>query len=334
MLQLENMIEYLSQNGVIVQQLTTERNYWFVRTDGGNYFDAYISGGFIGLGWNEIAFTEPDDKGNYPEEVLKFVEELGHKQPTRVLNQIKRFYKEMKAGDVVVIPSTSSLNLAFGYIADDTVYEEKNLTSDDIENGACPYVRRRHIDWITNIDKARIDPHLYALFRNHQVISDGNNYSEYINRVLHTFYIKDNIAHLVFTVEAKTNPDAVSIPNFILGLIDRADCLNQESPFLDSDIYLEDEINTRINVQSPGVIEFIGNPVCVAALAIISVALFGGKAKFEHTKEKTSGEISTEGLAGLIMKVLTFYAKQKDNNNNRIKKSKQKLDIKDITDDK
>ena len=110
--------------------------------------------------------------------------------------------------------------------------------------------------------------------------------------------------------------------------------MNQESPFLDSGVYIEDEINTRINVQSPGVIEFIGNPVCVAALAVISIALFGGKAKFEHTKEKTSGEISTEGLAGLIVKFLNVYAKKMDTNNNKIKKSKQKLVIKDITDDK
>ena len=92
----------------------------------------------------------------------------------------------MKKGDVVVIPSTSSLNLAFGYISDDEVYIEENITDDDIENGACPYTRRRHVNWIVNIDKARIDPHLYALFRNHQVISDGKSYASYIDRALHT----------------------------------------------------------------------------------------------------------------------------------------------------
>lgn len=333
MYKLEELKLFLNENGVKIHEVDPKRNYWFVRTDGGNYFDSYVSGNYIGLGWNTIAFTEPDEKGCYPEDLLKDLESNGHKQPTRVLNQIKRFYKEMKKGDVVVIPSTSSLNLAFGYISDDEVYIEENITDDDIENGACPYKRRRHVKWLVNIDKARIDPHLYALFRNHQVISDGKSYASYIDRALHTLYIKDGIAHLTFTVEARTNPKALSIPTFMLGLIERAEALAKEIELIDSSKNLEDEINSKINVQSPGVIEFLGSAVGVLAIATISIGLFGGQAKFEHTKEKTSGEISTGGLAGAIVKVLNAYNKGKSINDSKMQNCKNQLQIKNINDD-
>lgn len=331
---LDLMKEFLINNNVHIHNIDDKRNYWFVRTDGGNYFDAYISGSYVALGWNDVPLTEADEKGNYPEDLLKEIEAKGNKQPTRVLNQINRFYHEMKKGDVVVIPSTASLNLAFGYIAEDDVYEETNITKDDIENGACPYQRRRKVDWMVNIDKARIDPHLYALFRNHLVISYGNNYAEYIDRALHTLYIKNNVAHLTFTVEAKQNPKALSIPTFIFGLMARTDELAKEINLFDDGKSVGEKITTKINVQSPGVIEFLGDIPGVIALAIVSVGLFGGNAKFEHTKEKTSGEVSTEGLAGAVIKILKIL---KDNNyvgDKNMLDCKNQLEIKDITDDK
>lgn len=330
---IEELKLFLKENGVKIHEVDSKRNYWFVRTDGGNYFDAYVSGNYIGLGWNAIPFTEPDEKGCYPEDLIKDLESKGHKQPTRVLNQIKRFYKEMKKGDVVVIPSTSSLNLAFGYISDDEVYIEENITDDDIENGACPYTRRRHVNWIVNIDKARIDPHLYALFRNHQVISDGKSYASYIDRALHTLYIKDGIAHLTFTVESKTNPKALSIPTFMLVLIERTEAFIKEYEIIDDCKNLENEIDSKINVQSPGVIEFLGSATNILAIAVMSIGLFGGKAKFEHTKEKTSGEVSTGGLAGAIVKILNAYNNGKSIDNAKMQSCKKQLQIKNINDD-
>ena len=330
---IEELKLFLKENGVKTHEVDSKRNYWFVRTDGGNYFDAYVSGNYIGLGWNAIPFTEPDEKGCYPENLIKDLESKGHKQPTRVLNQIKRFYKDMKKGDVVVIPSTSSLNLAFGYISDDEVYTEENITDDDIENGACPYTRRRHVNWIVNIDKARIDPHLYALFRNHQVISDGKSYASYIDRALHTLYIKDGIAHLTFTVEAKTNPKALSIPTFMLGLIERTESFAKKYKIIDDCKNLEDEIDSKINVQSPGVIEFLGSIPGVLSIAAISLGLFGGKIKFEHTKEKTSGEISTGGFAGSLISFLKVYNKDKHINDDKMQTCKKQLQIKNINDD-
>lgn len=331
---LESIKQYLKNNNVHIHDIDDKRNYWFVRTDGGNYYDAYISGSYIGLGWNDVPLTDTNNKGTYPETLLKELEEKGYKQPTRVLNQINRFYYEIKKGDVVVIPSTSSLNLAFGYIADDDVYEENNITDDDIENGACPYTRRRKVNWIINIDKARIDPHLYALFRNHQAISSGNNYSDYIDRALHTLYIKNNIAHLTFTVEAKQNPKVLSIPTFIFGLMARTNELAKEIKLIEKDKNVEEKITTKINVQSPGVIEFLGDIPSVLTLAVIAVALFGGKAKFESNKEKTSGEISTEGLAGAIIKILSLLKNQSYISEENMLNCHDQLEIKNINDDK
>lgn len=46
----EELKLFLKENGVKIHEVDSKRNYWFVRTDGGNYFDAYVSGNYIGLG--------------------------------------------------------------------------------------------------------------------------------------------------------------------------------------------------------------------------------------------------------------------------------------------
>ena len=71
---LDSMKEFLKNNNVHIQNIDDKRNYWFVRTDGGNYFDAYISGSYVALGWNDVPLTEPDSKGSYPEDLLKEIE--------------------------------------------------------------------------------------------------------------------------------------------------------------------------------------------------------------------------------------------------------------------
>ena len=71
---LDLMKEFLINNNVHIHNIDDKRNYWFVRTDGGNYFDAYISGSYVALGWNDVPLTEADEKGNYPEDLLKEIE--------------------------------------------------------------------------------------------------------------------------------------------------------------------------------------------------------------------------------------------------------------------
>ncbi len=319
----KDIFDALSEAGLNVARLDNNRNYWFIRTDGGNYFDAYITGGYVAIGWNDVPYT---DKDNYTDELIADLTARNYGQPTRVLNQIYRFYNEMKKGDIVFIPSTASLHFAFGYIVDDAVYEEY-VSNDDVENGACPYIRRRKVEWFTNIPKARMDPNLYALFKNHQAISDGKNYAEYIDRAINIFYIKNNVAHFTLTANALRNPKVRDIPWFLIGLTEYADKFAHEYNLLNENQQIDDDISSRINIQSPGVIEFIGSPIFLAILAIVFIGLFGGKAKFEQTKTKTSGEISTEGLAGFVTKILQINA---DVSKERLSQSKNSLGIEDI----
>lgn len=323
----KNLEDYLNDNNLELQRISSDRNYWFVRTDGGNYFEAFLTGNYVGIRWNDIPFVDQDE---YSEATIKDVEAKGYKQPTRVLNQVKRFYKEMKSGDVVVIPSTSSLYFAFGYLTDDSVYIKKDITEDDIENGECPFERRRKVQWVTGIDRARMDPKLYALFRNHQAISNGKDYAEYIERAINVFYEKEGVTHFTLTVEGTNAPGSLDIPTIILGLINRADGVAHELHYDIQDVPSR-KICNRINVQSPGVIEFLGPFASVAIVAIIAIALFGGKAKYEATKEKTTGELSTEGLAGLIDRILSHYENMETISNDKMKEAKDNLKIKDVS---
>lgn len=329
---IENQLqELLLANDVHIAQIPSDRKYWFVRTDAGNHFDAFISGAYIGIGWDDVPLTEPT---NYTDELIKTLEENGYKQAKRVLNQVNRFYNEMKPGDIVVIPSTSSLSFAFGTISNKPVYEKNDITEDDIENGECIYKRRREVQWIMGgIDRARIDPKLYSFFRNHQAISDVSSHSEYIDRAINTLYIKDNIAHLTFSVDIEGNPKALDIPTFIFGLLSRSEDIAKELHCIEKEADINSEISTRINVQSPGVIEIIGGPCLVCLAAVVTIALFGGKFKFEVTKEKTSAECSTGGLIEAILKFLERYKDKDFIGEKEMNRAKNNLNIKNISED-
>ena len=43
-------------------------------------------------------------------------------------------------------------------------------------------------------------------------------------------------------------------------------------------------IKSRTNVQSAGLIELLGDPIFVALISVVAVALFGGNVKFDFQK--------------------------------------------------
>ena len=69
------------------------------------------------------------------------------------MNQVYRFCVEMKKGDLVIILSARSADFAFGILTSDDFYTE-TVSNEDIEDGACPYTKRRPIKWITSIKSA------------------------------------------------------------------------------------------------------------------------------------------------------------------------------------
>lgn len=313
----EALIYLLTENHLPPTNVA-DNNYWFFRTQGGEYFQEFYNNGYIAMGWDDIPCLEEKDR---TEEIKKHIKnDLNYGQPSRVLNQVYKFCHIMKKGDIVIIPSSGSANLAFGRILEDNHYEYQ-ITDKDKENNKCPYTRRRKIKWLKISKRNLVDPKLFAFFRNQQALSKANDYAEFIERAINPFYIKDGIAHLNLSVKIKESPKATDIPYYLIGLNENMKLLAQELS-----LPLE-EPEVRINVQSDGIIELISNSTYIFLAALTIVGIFGGGFRF------AGFQLKTQGLVGAIEKLAIAYEKVKQSQKTvsevKLQEIQQRLKIED-----
>lgn len=280
----KDLFKILDTMGLPVYDIEINRHYWFIRTQAGSYFDEFFLDGFVGIGHEDVPCIAENDRTQQLIEKVK----QNHPQATRVLNQVYKFCNEIKKNDIVIIPSASSAKFAFGLIEDNEMYTAQ-ISPVDIEDGKCPFTRRRKTKWITGIDKNRVDSKLYQFFRNQQTLSQVDEYSEYIERALHSFYIKNNVAHFTLSVETPDSPSAFDIPIFMCKILEKL-----KNIYKDLDMHLNDnDIKSRTNVQSSGLIEVFGDPFVIGIMAIIAIVVFGGKISFAGFKFETDGFAKT-----------------------------------------
>lgn len=315
---LTDLYALLRNEGLPIFEITNPRHYWFIRTQGGSYFDEFFLDEFVGIGHEDVPCVEEHER---TDELLEKIK-LKHPQATRVLNQVYKFCKEMHKGDIVIIPSASSAQFAFGYIEDDDYYKV-NVSDEDIDEGKCPYTRRRKTHWIRGISKGRVDSKLYTFFRNQQTLSMVDDYSEFIERAIHPFYIKDNIAHLTLDIRTPESPDAFDIPTYMQGILYRA-------KEIALDLKLPNEIvsvRSRTNVQSAGLIELLGDPIFVALVATTFIGICGGK--FNISIKGIKIKMETNGLIESITNAMSKYKNHDIIGDSNMKKIQNRLQIED-----
>ncbi|MEC0233613.1 hypothetical protein P4H71_04485 [Paenibacillus kribbensis] len=288
------------------------RNYWLVRTQSGDYYDDFYRGGFIGIGWNSLDWksiqSEPDEENvleyiasNYPDE----------KQPKRILSQLTRFITDMSIGDIVLIPSRSSDYITFGEISSD-VYEEL-IDEDEVFEGSCDFKRRRTVTWLKTVTKKKLDPYLYKLLNSHHTITNANNYDIFIDRTLHSFYQKRDTTHFVFEVNREKNIPTVELANLLNNLLDLVPEVNS----LTGEDFKKEDLDVRLNLQSPGVVEIIVvvSPLLLLGVGVILHYIMGGSftGKMSIKKEESSAELSskTKGWMGMLKELREQKHRQK-----------------------
>lgn len=177
-----------------------ERGYWFIRTDDGINFDPFTKNGFIGIGWNPITLEDltklsPQDAHQKIAKTYSLDLELtkNKRKVSDIYNKLIRF-KDIKKGDVVVVPSNASGRLAFGII------EDSNIYIDTEQSHECDYYKRKKVDWVLTKNADSLDPILYKIKISRHSISSIKPYQDYIDRIISTFYFKDNFGNFVFEV--------------------------------------------------------------------------------------------------------------------------------------
>ncbi|MED4392543.1 hypothetical protein P4699_20465 [Priestia aryabhattai] len=292
----------IKEYNIPIVQIDENRNYWLVRTQSGEFYDEFYFDNFIAIGWDEfnnIQRFSDIEKSILVKEIEKQYPD--NKQPGLIYNQISRFLFEMKPGDVVMIPSVNSTHISFGIITSSP--EVIEISETDVEEGVCPFAKRRRINWLKTVKRSALDPYLYKMMQSHHTLNNANDYADVIDRTLHSFYYKNGNAHLVLDVKQQEDIAALDLVNGINNVLDIVPYI--ENPFNPEEEFKKEDIDLKLRVQSPGVMEFISSGQAawsIMGLGVILTFVVGGKAKFTKTKEQTDMEVSSQGLLEKILK--------------------------------
>jgi len=303
----------------LIPVINPNRNYWLVRTSAGTNYEIFVEHGFIGIGWNEVPLSDIHDFHEDPEnneirERIKLkialqhypgIEEENSLTPasiTRAVSQIMKFSYDIKKGDIVVIPSYNSSELAFGEVEETPVF----IASDSqISIDGCPFRKRKKVKWFkTNVDRNRLDAKLYRFIFSHQTINNINDYAEELNNFILDFYRIEDKFNLVLRIRKEGDLNAFAVDQFYSDLITFAkDFAEHNGNRIESE-----SLSVKLNLQSPGTIVFVGAMVIAVGLISIGVltALSGGDGKFDFdlTKMKFSHTFRTNSFLDKLTEFL------------------------------
>jgi restriction system protein len=273
--------------------INENRKYWMVRSNGGKYYDSFTSNDYVGISWDKIDSIFLSNKevvtASDIEEFYKPKDDKKRVNYSLIAGQINKFNNEMKPGDIVITPSKDSKYIAFGRVLEEHIYfaEEKNvfnaekLKKEDMH--FCPHLKRRKIQWLTNVKKDQLDPKLFKMFFTHLTVSEikSEEYIPFIDRTIDAFFIKGNQAHIVLRVNQKEKIQADLLAEFI----------GQTLKILDNEYNHVNNTNRKnidikLNVQSPGPVEFIGP---IQDILLMSSIIFSNFVGFS-TLIKLSGD--------------------------------------------
>lgn len=308
----------IKEYNIPIVQIDPTRKYWLVRTQSGEFYEEFYFDSFIAIGWdvfNDIERFKDVEKSILVKEIEKEYPDV--KQPGLIYNQIYRFLFEMKPGDVVMIPSANSTHISFGVITSEP--QVVALKETDIEEGVCPFSKRRNVHWLKTVKRSELDPYLYKMMQSHHTINSASDYSDVIDRTLHSFYFKNGNAHLVLDVKQQKDIAALDLVNGINNVLDIIPHI--ENPFNSGEEFKKEDVDLKLRVQSPGIMEFISSGQAawsIMGLGVVLTFIVGGKAKFTKTKDQMDAEVSSQGL---LEKILKF---RKQNQEHELKKLEQK----------
>lgn len=282
-------------------KIKENRNYWFVRTSGGDFYEPFIDGKFIAIGWNgitleDLAQSRTNDNSGF--EILK--EKIRKIYPDEAraghaASQMFKFTYSITKNDIVLIPSTNSDNITFG-----EVVETPSFNEFDGKFGV-PFVKRKKVKWLNTVSRNNLDPNLFKLMFSHHTISEADVYAEHIDKEISSFFIKGDKAHMVLGVQS--NNDIKARELFQLGLLP-LEIFDEfcEAEGLD---YNSDNFNVKLDVQSPGFIEISGLSIGgIVILGIILVAIAGGGFDLNYKEDLKVG-IKTDGIIEKVRRFLT-----------------------------
>lgn len=263
-----------------IEVLDANSNYWFVRTDGGQYFSSFFQNNFIGIGWNEITLADLKRPEYEVKTKIARVYKLDSKvradraKVTDIYNKIVRF-TTLRKNDVVVIPSENSEYLSFGVIDDQAPFEVTKTHFD------CPYLKRRKIKWINNEPRlfSTVDDAFYKIRKSRHAISIIDEYADFVDSAMYSVYKKEDTSHFVVNVKKQGEINWKELGQTLVDMHTLMAEINTTFK-LDEDIA---NSSIQIALQSPGLFN-----LCQKGIALILLATALGASSCSEVKNNLS----------------------------------------------
>lgn len=270
---MENLTELSQRIYDYLPRIKTNSDYWLVRTDSGVYYDDFNAGSFIAIGWNAIDEKKLKQTGGNSTQLKNEIESLypDDKQPGRTANQLISFQKDIKVGDLVLIPNEGSERYMLGEVISEIYFEMEDNSNQPL--GKCPFIKRRKVKWIKSFYKKDADSKILKLSYRQQTVNDINEYKSFINRALYGAYVDDEgLIHLTYDINIKDNINMADLSSFLYHYTQMYELLANDK-----------NIDIKINAQSKGKSEIITWSFAGIAIAVLlygSATLpYGGEIK-------------------------------------------------------
>lgn len=233
--------------------------YWLVRSNNGEYYNAFHSGGYIAIGWNHIApesildlklnqvtKSKIEEKENEERRRVAQENHLPYKPVTK--SQVNTIYKKLRsflllsAGDIIIVPSHRSDKYLIGSIVDNTIYTDQ-------ADRSCPYYKRRKVEWLAEKSFYQIPPSVRKIKNVQHTISEiDENLHEAIQSLIRPLFVFNGSTN--FRIDFKTN-DPIKTKD----LIELLESLQRLSEFANDHFQLHEDVTSQtiqLSLQSEG----------------------------------------------------------------------------------
>ncbi len=205
-----------------IRKVDPKRNYWFLRTYGGQTFEDFYNKEYVGIGFNNVPFEYlgKAKSGNVSDidRIKQFLfsnYNIEGGENTKWTNQLLEFQHILSIGDLIVIPSKNSDLLAIGEIISDVFVTKDSRTF--LHDGKYePYPeKRRKVRWISSKSKYDLKTEAGDFFLPRTALTNINTYSELIEGQVSSLYIKDNKTYLVIQIKQDSEINAFHFSRFL-----------------------------------------------------------------------------------------------------------------------
>lgn len=279
----------------IISHLITvksDKKYWFVRTMGGEYYDNFIDGNYVAIGYDKISLydiSQSKNKDFFDEEKLgKIILKAfpDEQRPKYIATQLFDFVYFIKKGDLVVIPSETSNVFSFAEVSDSAAYLQTKPDN-------CPFKKRKRVTYIKkNVPLNSLDTLFYKLKYTQRTVSHiDEEIIPYIDAIINTIFVKNDNAHLALELRQKTAIKATSLFETWLDIFNISENFAKDNGI----DFTKEDFQIKITLHSPGWIEFISYSIeGIILISVILASLIGASFKAKHNNFGI--EFNTEGF--------------------------------------